>query len=77
MYIPEWTTDCNRGVWIKGDRDFGSTYGCINWYGWGAYRQTSVQFDGSISTTFSGDGRAELDFGNCFIKGGLDTLGEG
>ena len=72
IYIPEWTIDCNRGVWIKKDRVYAganSTYGCINWYGWGYYHQTSVDFDGSISTTFSGNGRAELDFGNCFYKG--------
>ena len=69
IYIPEWTTDCNRGVWIEKDRvDYGanSTNGCINWYGFGWYGQTGVQFDGSISTTFSGNGRAELNFGNCY-----------
>ena len=69
IYIPEWTIDSNRGVWIKKDRVYAganSTYGCINWYGWGYYTQTNVDFDGSISTTFIGNGRAELDFGNCY-----------
>ena len=72
IYIPEWTIDCNRGVWVENARAFAgadSTYGCINWYGWGYYVQNQVHFDGSISTTFSGNGRAELDFGNCYVTG--------
>ena len=73
--IPEWTTDCNRGVWIEEDRvsvGANSTYGCINWYGFGYYNQNQTEYDyydGSISTTFSGNGHAELDFGNCYKTG--------
>ena len=68
IYIPEWTIDCNHGVWLKSDRvDWGNPNGCINWYGWSYKGQINV--DGSVSTTFSGIGRAELDFGTCFYKG--------
>ena len=69
IYIPEWTIDCNRGVWVENARASIASAGCINWYGWGYYVQNQVHFDGSISTTFSGNGRAELDFGNCFETG--------
>ena len=69
IYIPEWAIDCNHGVWLKSDRVDYAPYGCINWYGWGHEAQTNVDFDGSVSTTFSGMGRAELDFGNCYKYG--------
>ena len=75
IYIPEWNIDCNRGVWIEEDRvsvGANSTYGCNNWYGFGYYEQNQTEYDyydGSISTTFSGNGRAELDFGNCYKTG--------
>ena len=64
IYIPEWTVDCDRGVWNS------DTYSniCINWYGYGS-GNNGVDI-GSISSTFSGSGRAKLDFGNCFFLEG-------
>ena len=45
---------------------------CSNWYGW-------MDGDpyGSITTTFNGIGRAQLDFGNCFYRNAVNaTLDE-
>ena len=57
---PEWNIDCNQGVWKQSSRE---EYGhiCSNWYGWKKGNPS-----GSITTTFNGIGRAQLDFGNCF-----------
>ena len=41
---------------------------CSNWYGFSFTNGGEI---GSISTTFSGIGRAELDFGNCFQQGNI------
>ena len=64
IYIPEWTVDCDLGVWNS------DTYSnrCSNWYGYGS-GNNGVDI-GSISSTFSGSGRAKLDFGNCFFLEG-------
>ena len=58
--FPGWNIDCDEGVWQQGARD---NYGhkCSNWFGWNGNADI-----GSISTTFNGIGRAQLDFGNCF-----------
>ena len=50
----------NQGVWTKHDKN------CHNWYGWSPKGSLT---EGSITTTFSGSGRARLDFGNCNFKG--------
>ena len=63
IYIPEWTVDCDLGVWNSDTH----SNGCSNWYGYGS-GNNGVDI-GSISSTFSGSGRAKLDFGNCFFKG--------
>jgi len=55
-----WTIDCKKGVWTKHDKN------CHNWYGWSPKGSLT---EGSITTTFSGSGRARLDFGNCNFKG--------
>ena len=65
--ISEWNIDCKEGVWLQGSRDYAG-HKCSNWYGW-----TTQATVGSISTTFNGIGRAQLDFGNCWPgnQGGL------
>ena len=62
--FPGWNIDCDEGVWQQGARD---NYGhkCSNWYGWNGNADI-----GSISTTFNGVGRAQLDFGNCWTTSG-------
>ena len=62
MAVPEWNIDCEQGVWLQGSRDYAGNR-CSNWYGW-----TSANPIGSISTTFNGIGRAQLDFGNCWYS---------
>ena len=61
--FPGWNIDCDEGVWQQGARD---NYGhkCSNWYGWNGNADI-----GSISATFNGIGRAQLDFGNCLTGG--------
>ena len=58
-----WTIDLNYGIWTGHSLD-----DCKNWYGW------MYGNPGSISTTFSGVGRARLDFGNCFWNEGKGTV---
>ena len=61
--FPGWNIDCDEGVWQQNARDYAG-HVCSNWYGWTA--GTPI---GSISTTFNGVGRAQLDFGNCWTGG--------
>ena len=65
-----WAVDCDRGVLLPSDR---ALYGdiCSNWYG---FKSPS---HGSISTTFNGIGRAQLDFGNCFTQGTVNATLDG
>ena len=65
-----WAVDCDNGVLLPSDR---VTYGnyCSNWYGFKNPGQ------GSISTTFNGIGRAQLDFGNCFKSGTVTATLDG
>ncbi len=58
---PEWTIDCDLGVWSQRSRIYAVVQLCNNWYGWKPWNPR-----GSITTTFNGIGRAKLDFGNCF-----------
>ena len=68
--VPGWAIDCDRGVMLQSDRvNFGDV--CSNWYG---FKNPS---EGSISTTFNGIGRAQLDFGNCFTQGTVDATLDG
>ena len=68
--VPGWAIDCDRGVLLQSDRvEFGDV--CSNWYGF------KNPFDGSISTTFNGIGRAQLDFGNCFTEGIVNAILDG
>ena len=71
IFIPGWNIDCDEGVWQQGVRD---NYGdkCSNWYGWNGNLDI-----GSISTTFNGIGRAQLDFGNCFTEGTVNATLDG
>ena len=61
--FPGWNIDCNGGVWQQSARDYAG-HVCSNWYGWNGNADI-----GSISTTFNGVGRAQLDFGNCWTSG--------
>ena len=65
--VPGWNIDCDEGVWQQGARD---NYGhkCSNWYGWTSIASNPNASIGSISTTFNGIGRAQLDFGNCWYS---------
>ena len=68
--VPGWAIDCDRGVLLQSDRvTFGDS--CSNWYG---FKNPS---EGSISTTFNGIGRAQLDFGNCFTQGTVNATLDG
>ena len=66
IFIPGWTIDCASGVWQQSGSPGGNK--CSNWYGW-----TSAGPIGSISTTFNGIGRAQLDFGNCWTGGAVNA----
>ena len=68
--VPGWAIDCDRGVLLQSDR---VTYGdvCSNWYG---FKSPS---EGSISTTFNGIGRAQIDFGNCYTGGTVSATLDG
>ena len=68
---PEWNIDCNRGVWKQSSRNLVGQM-CSNWYGW-----TSGDPRGSISTTFNGIGRAQLDFGNCWTWDTVEAILDG
>ena len=61
--FPGWNIDCDTGVWQQGARNYAG-HVCSNWYGWEGNAPI-----GSISTTFNGVGRAQLDFGNCWTGG--------
>ena len=61
--VPGWNIDCEEGVWQQNARDKHG-HKCSNWYGYGYPI-------GSISTTFNGIGRAQLDFGNCWTGGAV------
>ena len=67
-FILGWTIDCAGGVWKQSSRDYVTKNGlvCSNWYGWS---WTGGNPKGSISATFNGIGRAQLDFGNCLTGG--------
>ena len=66
----DWKTDCQEGVWE--DSGHSVSNGCKNWFGWG--NSNTV---GSLSTTLKGNGRAELDFGNCFSRGKVKAYVDG
>ena len=68
IFIPGWNIDCDEGVWQQNARDYAG-HRCSNWYGW-----TSANPIGSISTTFNGIGRAQLDFGNCWNSGNVKAI---
>ena len=67
IFFPGWKIDCDEGVWQQNARDYAG-HRCSNWYGW-----TSSNSIGSISTTFNGIGRAQLDFGNCWNGGTVNA----
>ena len=59
--IPGWDIDCSEGFWNSYFYDT-----CPNWY---CYNTNDLHQNGSIKTTLSGNGRAKLDFGNCWNGG--------
>ena len=71
IYFPGWNIDCDSGVWQQNARDMAGDV-CSNWYGW-----DHGSWIGSISTTFNGVGRAQLDFGNCWTSGIVNATLDG
>ena len=70
--VPGWNIDCETGVWRQGARDYAG-HKCSNWYGWTSFASNPNASIGSISTTFNGIGRAQLDFGNCWSGGTVNA----
>ena len=62
-----WAVDCVYGVL----NPHHLADSCSNWYGF------TFVTEGSISTTFNGIGRAQLDFGNCYISGTVNATLDG
>ena len=60
--VKGWVVDCTVGSWTA---PYVDSKNCKNWFGWRPNDPV-----GSISTTLNGQGKAELDFGNCFCPGG-------
>ena len=60
--VKGWVFDCTVGSWTA---PYVDSKNCKNWFGWRPNDPV-----GSISTTLNGQGKAELDFGNCFCPGG-------
>ena len=61
--IPGWEIDCTYGTW-DGTGRINTGHTCKNWY---CFKQWDPV--GSIKTTLCGNGRAKLDFGNCWTSG--------
>ena len=72
IFIPGWNIDCDEGVWQQNARDYAG-HKCSNWYGWTSIASNPNASMGSISTTFNGIGRAQLDFGNCWNGGTVNA----
>ena len=56
-----WVIECSAGTWRESPHS--DSINCKNWFGW------SWPGACSLSTTLIGNGKAELDFGNCFLAG--------
>ena len=63
--IVNWASDLDNGVWNNPKSS------CQNWYGW-----TSGSM-GTMNTTLTGEGKAELDFGNCGTSGHVKVYLDG
>ena len=60
--IPGWKTTCSRGSWTTHEYDDK----CPNWYAFhGSVFKEKAQ-PCFASTTIKGNGRAKIDFGNCY-----------
>ena len=71
--IEGWTITCNRGVWHQSNISQQHSDKCNNWWG---FRSGKIP-EGSIKTTFIGNGQAKLDFGNCYEYGTVTVYLDG